>query len=197
MVTALLKVLTMEQERRNFQDSVVWTALGVMPVSIVFRKGNSPELTVTLKWIEKYSKATILKIWELASFFILLVPILPPPPPPLPSVCLNYSSFLLSSPWVIQVLPYYLGHHTHWPWGSVQQLESSGSHLLEVTGDSSAVIKLICSCNFSISNHSRKTEFPLLNTGRITLGSVDDLSKDFPPKAKWLMAYPSAYKTIV
>lgn len=44
---------------------------------------------------------------------------------------------------------------------------------------SSAVIKLISSCYFPISNHSKKTDFPLLNTGSITLGSVNGLSKDF------------------
>lgn len=76
-------------------------------------------------------------------------------------------------------------------------MKPSGSHLLEITTASSAVTKLIRSCYFSISNHSGKTEFPLLNTGRITLGSVDDLSKDFPPSVKWLMAYPSAHKTNV
>lgn len=44
---------------------------------------------------------------------------------------------------------------------------------------SSAVIKLISSCYFPISNRSTKTDFPLLNTGSITLGTVNSLSKDF------------------
>lgn len=44
---------------------------------------------------------------------------------------------------------------------------------------SSAAIKLICSCYFPISNSSKKTDFPLLNTGSVTLGSVNGLSKDF------------------
>lgn len=44
---------------------------------------------------------------------------------------------------------------------------------------SSAVIKLISSCYFPISNRSKKTDFPLLNTGSVTLGSVNGLSKDF------------------
>lgn len=136
-----------------------------------------------------------MKNWELTSLFISLVSF--SPPHLLSPLCFNYSAFFLSSLWVIWVLPHYLGHHTYWPWARVQLFEPISSHLLEITWVPSAVIKLICSCYFSISNHSRKTEFPLLNTGRITLGSADDLSKDFPPTAKWSMAYPSAHKTNV
>lgn len=44
---------------------------------------------------------------------------------------------------------------------------------------SSAAIKLIFSCYFPISNSSKKTDFPLLNSGSVTLGSVNGLSKDF------------------
>lgn len=44
---------------------------------------------------------------------------------------------------------------------------------------SSAGIKLISSGYFPISNHSKKTDFALLNTGSITLETVNGLSKDF------------------
>lgn len=154
----------------------------------IFRKGNAPELAVTLRWIEKYSKGMILKIWELASLFISSVSFLPHSPlSPLFVSATLLSCRVIGFCHVTLVIT----HADH------ELIEASGSHLLETTGVSSAVIKLTCSCYSSISNHSRKTEFPLLNTGRITLGSTDDLSKDFPPTAKWWMACPCAHKTNV
>lgn len=179
MITILLKVLTVEWEGRNFWETRVRTTLGIICVSIEFLERQLS------------CKGIILKIWGLTSLFTSLFSF-----PPLP-ICTHLLYCLFQLLCFLAHLPHYFGHHTQKPWARVQLMEPIGSHLLEITRASSAVIKLIFSCYFSISNHSRKTEFPLLNTGKITLGSVDDLSKDFPRTAKWLMAYPSAHKTNV
>ena len=65
-------------------------------------------------------------------------------------------------PWSLHTLPMSLN----------AAIKSRGSHWLEITGFSSAVTKLICSSCFSISNHSRETEFPCLTQVGLHLGSL-------------------------
>lgn len=150
MIKIILKVLTMEWEGRNFKMQASRPPLCSRRA---FRKNCFPEFAaIVLKWNEQHSKRNNLKMWGI-SLFISLGSLSHPLAYCSVSTALSYCS--IESSWSVHI-SLVIAHTTM---SLKAAIKSRGSHWLEMTGFSSVVTKLICSSCFSISNHSRKTEF--------------------------------------